>query len=758
MHTDFLRKSVIAATLILVTITCAGSRLDKWRVIGPGGGGAQFTPTISPHDSKQVLVACDMTGAYLTRDGGASWRMFNLRGRVQSFAYDPKDPDCIYARTSVLWRSTDGGVSWNLVYPDPSTVAEVEMSDDHAGERIITKGGDSPAISAIAIDPSDPRMLYGAFRNGNANELRISKDWGKTWDNAGSLSEAAKAIYVDGRSPEGNRSLYVVGARSIARRTAGQWHQGSAAPEVRAFADVSLGFPAAGGAPVVYAVAQQGLFVSTDGGASWARGALPGAEARFIAVATCRNHPDTAYVSYNRLVLDGETWFGVARTADRGKNWTLVWKESSKAAENIADAWITERYGPSWGENPLSLGVSPDNPELCYGTDYGRTLKTSDGGKKWQAVYSSRLKDRTYTTVGLDVTTCYGVHFDPFDPKRIFISYTDIGLFRSENGGQSWTGSTHGVPERWINTTYWVVFDPEVRGRMWGVMSGVHDLPRPKMWRQRSPENFNGGVCISEDGGRRWNVSAERPPEMAATHILLDPRSPSTARTLYVAAFGKGVYKSTDGGRHWSLKNSGMTEKEPFAWRLAQDSDGVLYLVVARRSEDGSIGNDRDGALYRSTDGAETWTRLTLPEGTNGPNGLAIDPENPRRLYLAAWGRRISSRKSGGGIFLTDDAGASWRQVLDRDQHVYDVTVDPANANTLYACGFESSAWRSVDRGASWGRIRGYNFKWGHRVFPDPADHSMIYITTYGGSVWHGPAEGDPSAQEDIATPVMSYR
>ena len=87
------------------------------------------------------------------------------------------------------------------------------------------------------------------------------------------------------------------------------------------------------------------------------------------------------------------------------------------------------------------------------------------------------------------------------------------------------------------------------------------------------------------------------------------------------------------------LKNNGLPAPEPFAWRLARDKNGVLYLVVARRSEDGSFGNSADGALYRSSDGAEHWQRIRLPDGLNGPNGVAIDPEDPKRLYLAAWGR-----------------------------------------------------------------------------------------------------------------------
>jgi hypothetical protein len=47
-----------------------------------------------------------------------------------------------------------------------------------------------------------------------------------------------------------------------------------------------------------------------------------------------------------------------------------------------------------------------------------------------------------------------------------------------------------------------------------------------------------------------------------------------------------------------------------------------------------------DGALYRSRDGAESWEKVSLPEGVNGPNGLSIDPADPARWYLAAWGRQ----------------------------------------------------------------------------------------------------------------------
>jgi len=157
---------------------------------------------------------------------------------------------------------------------------------------------------------------------------------------------------------------------------------------------------------------------------------------------------------------------------------------------------------------------------------------------------------------------------------------------------------------------------------------------------------------------------------------------------------------------------------------------------VARRSDDGSSGNPGDGALYRSTDSAEHWTRVPLPAGLNGPNGIAIDPRDPKRLYLAAWGRSTREGAADGGIYLSTDAGKSWRRVLSEDQHIYDVTIDPHDPRVLYASGFEQAAWRSSDRGLTWKKLPGYDFKWGHRVVVHPQDRTRLYITTFGGSVW----------------------
>src|SRR5919205_384906 len=141
-------------------------RRSGWEIIGPGGGGAQFIPTISPHDPRTVLVACDMTGSYITHDGGQTWREFNLRTRVDAFAFDPVNPRVIYAGASGLYRSDDGGGRWRLIFPDPASGVRERMVGDHADHAFVS-GDNWPGgnIQAVSIDPDDPDHLFIAIKS-----------------------------------------------------------------------------------------------------------------------------------------------------------------------------------------------------------------------------------------------------------------------------------------------------------------------------------------------------------------------------------------------------------------------------------------------------------------------------------------------------------------------------------------------------------------------------------------------------------------
>jgi photosystem II stability/assembly factor-like uncharacterized protein len=778
------RIYVVLVFLMGILIPALGQapRLDNWKIIGPGGGGTMITPTISPHDSRLVLEHCDMTGGYISSDDGNSWRMFSLLSGLDGFAFDPQNKNVIYAANVALWRSENRGKSWSMIFPDPRKNTVEHQVGDHSDIFLSTNDAAYPGaggISAIAIDPHDSNRIYIAFTkehtSSNApvsrslfsvpgtttteeksnSSILVSADHGISWKALAPIPQSALLLtFHDGNlvviAGKGAYSVSLEGKVS----ELGQLKSNIFAASAAQAADTTW----------LYATTQAGnLYLSKDGGRNWGdiKPSLGQSSGKFEAIAASEQHPQVAYVGFRNLRLGSrnENLFnGIAKTEDAGKTWHIVFKESTKPAENLEATWIEQRAtqnGESiFFDSPRTLGVAPTNPDICYATDLFRTYRTLDGGKIWKEVNSRRVDGDAWTTRGLDVTTNYGLQFDPFNLKHIYMDNTDMGLFQSDNGGASWRSSSSGVPEKWRNTAYWLAFDPEVKGLIWGAFSGVHDLPRTKDWRHRSPLSFTGGVAVSTDGGWNWTPSNRGMPLTSVTDILLDPNSPGGNRTLYATGFGRGVYKSVDNGKTWTLKNSGIAGSEPFVWRLTLTKGGTLYLVVARRSEGRNPPASGDGALYRSTDKAEHWVKMNLPGGTNGPTGLTVDPENSERMYLTAWGSEGIEADHGGGVFLSTNAGQTWTPIFQDSQHVYDLTLDLTNSKVLYIGGFDSAAYRSSDGGIHWTRLGGYNFKWGHRVILDANDPSKIYITTYGGGVWHGPAIGDPQAQGDVLTPI----
>src|ERR1035438_8445902 len=122
--------------VIAAALACAAAApLDEgWHILGPGGGGSLYHPTVSPHDKRTALAACDMTGAYITHDGGATWRIFNLGEPVQFFVFDPTNARVIYAKALGVFRSGDAGQTWARFFP--REVQKITMGDDHASGQL----------------------------------------------------------------------------------------------------------------------------------------------------------------------------------------------------------------------------------------------------------------------------------------------------------------------------------------------------------------------------------------------------------------------------------------------------------------------------------------------------------------------------------------------------------------------------------------------------------------------------------------------
>jgi hypothetical protein len=286
-----------------------------------------------------------------------------------------------------------------------------------------------------------------------------------------------------------------------------------------------------------------------------------------------------------------------------------------------------------------------------------------------------------------------------------------------------------------------------MKDKVWSVWANAHDLPRTKMFGRRGFDHFEGGVAVSEDGGLNWRIGNKGLPGNAiCTNILLDKGTPVHHRTLYVAVFDQGVYKSVDGGEHWKAANHGLGENL-FAWELRQNSDGRLFLLCTRGIRKGET---VDGVIYYSDDHAGSWTRMQLPEGVNGPHDLLIDPEHPGTMYVCCWPRKDGGSDASGGVIKTGDGGKSWMNVFDQRVRVNSAGMDPGRPQTIFINTFQNAAYRSDNSGESWSRLEGYRFKWGQKAIPDVNHPGMLFLSTYGGSVFYGPADGTPGENKDI--------
>jgi len=768
------------------------SNRTGWRVIGPGGGGAMFLPTVNPADPDNVYLRCDMTGGFVTHDGGKIWSGYQLRSVIQDFEFDPADPDTVYAAGTGLFRTTDGGATWALIYPAPDKVVAEMMVGDHA-EHSFKTGDGVPVgqLEKVRVDPAVPGRIFlaagpafdynpvsGPRRTGDKVRILISDDKGGTWRTGAEVPGHAVFALLPGDWDAKPNELTVVTESAVA------------------IVDVSTGKVTANGVPggrlvqaeggkipsgtIIYAIGSNQsapgslpsgdtVFLSRDRGKTWtpvmnglASDAASGKKSVFSCLAVCESQGDSVYLSCSHYygAVNGETQrqFGTLRTDDGGSNWRWVFRASEgKMLDTDYDGgWVMEEYSPEWGEYPLSLGVSPLNPDICYASDFGCTYRTLDGGKTWRQVFTDKVgQQRAWRSRGLDVTNCYGVIFDPADRKHLYVPYTDVGAFHSFDGGESWVHGTNGIPREWINGCYWAVFDPEMPGRVWSVWGSAHDLPRQKMMRRSNLEKSPGGVAVSNDAGRTWIPSSTGMAPSTCTHIVLDPRSPRDSRTLYVSGFGTGVWKSSDGAKNWQ-KAGELPWPSKYVWRLALTPDGTLFAIVAHGILDGKA---VDGAMFKSGDGGKSWTPVALPPGVNFPNDLVLDPGDSMRMYLCLWPRTNEyGREVSGGVLKTQDGGKSWQRIFREDAHVFALAIDPASPATLFINTFDSAAFRSDDGGKTWTRLKGYNFKWGHRPVVDIHNPGMLYLTTFGGGLYHGPASGTPETPGEITNVREEWR
>ena len=316
----------------------------------------------------------------------------------------------------------------------------------------------------------------------------------------------------------------------------------------------------------------------------------------------------------------------------------------------------------------------------------------------------------------------------PGQPLTFFAGYTGGGLWRTDDAGLNWRNVSDGFFT--AGSIGAIAVAPSDANVIY-VGSGEHAIRG-----QSSP--YGDGVYKSTDQGRTWtNVGLAATRQISAVRV-----HPANPDLVYVAAQGdrwkgtaeRGIYRSADGGRTWDLVLEGVNATSG-ASDLSMDPTNPRILYAAFWDHQRQPWFVRSGGagsgLWKSTDGGDTWTRLTqgLP-ALMGKIGVAVSPANPDRVFAIVEAEQ-------GGLYRSDDAGRSWRRlsgdrlIQTRSWYYMKVIADPRNADVVWV--LNAPILRSIDGGATFTVVQATHGD-NHALWIDPADPRRIINGNDGGA------------------------
>ena len=333
----------------------------------------------------------------------------------------------------------------------------------------------------------------------------------------------------------------------------------------------------------------------------------------------------------------------------------------------------------------------------------------------------------------------------PSQPNVFYIGNDDGGVWKSTDYGNSWHPVFDKEPTSSIGAIAVADSDPNV------VYAGTGESTI-------RPDQATGmGMYKSTDAGKTWNYDGLKDTQDIAM-IAVDPKNPDR---VFAAAMGhvygpnaeRGIFRSLDGGKTWKkvLYVNEYTSGDDI--EMDPSNPDILYATLWQQQqapwENGQFGGT-DGGIFKSTDGGNTWKKLTngLPDVQQAL--LRIAPSNPQILYAA-----VSSGKGAPdgevALYRSNDAGANWSRITKDPRPASRIgggdlptlAIDPKNPDIVYSD--TPVLWKSTDGGKTWFGFRGapggddYQQTWINPNNPDiiavNSDQGAI-VTVNGGKTW----------------------
>lgn len=704
----------------------------SWRLAGPGGGGWIQSIAWDPFDKNLLYVGCDVGGFYFSSDAGRSYEIRNQGLRdyfVESIAVHPKDSRIILLGTeSGIHRTTDRGQSWHWI---------------RSGFPATDRHRFSAPIGVVCFDPAKPNVAFAGVgrprwdKDGQGAIYR-SDDTGLTWRRVDGGQLPPRAIISDLEvKPGDSRVMLAATSKGIFRSDdeGNSWRSSNEGlphlyTEELAFAPSS---PQTVYVTLRCTAREKGAWNgsvcrSDDSGQTWRTvngDGMPkqvgkGNNARHLS-----SNPKEIVVDprdANVVYVGNRDWVsaGVYQTTDGGRRWNRVARHTRDSL-NMDYGWITQ-----WGPHVECLGLSPAVPDqIVFGTS-GHVFVSNNAGKSWQQRYTREQPDGRIAGTGLEVTCAWRVLPDPVRPNRLYFCYMDIGLLISDDQGRTFRRSQKGM--KMGGNCFGVVVDRRQPQTLWAATG----------WWGRN----EGDICRSDDDGQTWRVvgeSATGLPTAQVLELVLDLKSPEGQRRLLAASNGNGIYETRDDGKTWQSINGNLPPEAVTQPRgLLLDPANSDHVVVA-------VGRN----IHETRDRGKTWQRLNAADVFGDIKHLAANPHDFATLYVAVRehydpkARRLYS----GGAFRSDDAGRTWRQILDfRFAHC--IAVSPADPRILYVATADhpyhddplaEGLLKSTDGGTTWRRentgLSHHNIK---AVTVSPHDPSAIFVSISGNSAYVG--------------------